>query len=379
MTDHLYAVNEWAADYYQKMLQWPDALTYLRDRGISRTVAKQFRLGYAYSSGLVTEWKESGGSTLVTLSEVGLATLANGGDWFRNRLMIPICDVNGLVVGFAGRTMTDATPKYLNSRETALYHKSSALFGINHAVRTIRETGNAVVVEGYFDVLACHEIEIGITNVVASCGTALTREQVEILRELGARSLTLCFDSDPAGIAAANRAMDITEAAGVIGCIALLPDGCKDPADAMQKDPWGLRRCLNEGRETPNGWLVLTDMALGDVNKASDDASRREALERVLPILARIRIQTDFHINVVSGVLGISEAALKEDVCRLQQRGSSPPSPTTVDAEVAEILHIRANLRAARDAGRDVEVADLLRRLSALAQAAGGAETSSQP
>src|SRR5439155_19949755 len=204
----------------------------------------------------------------------GLAHPARGSqarDRFRHRLVFPIRDERGGTLGFGARALGDAVPKYLNSPETAAYHKSAALFGIDRARHAISREHAAVVVEGYFDVIAAHSA--GVQHTVASSGTALTREQVRHLGRL-ATMVTLCFDTDDAGWAAASRAVDVLAAEGVQSRICVLPDGVKDPDELVRRDPEAFTAAV---AAAPPEWQVLLDRALAGAEGGSVDARRAGA------------------------------------------------------------------------------------------------------
>src|SRR5574341_257054 len=181
----LLEIHKTAADFFRRQLQHQTsgaaARQYLRSRGISDAVVERFGLGYAAASwdGLLRHLLRRGFSKN-QVEEAGLALPRKDGsgayDRFRNRLMIPICDPAGQVIAFGGRVLDDSLPKYLNSPETPLYKKGAHLFGLNLAVSAIRDRGAAVVVEGYFDLIALHAH--GIQHAVAVLGTALTAHQI---------------------------------------------------------------------------------------------------------------------------------------------------------------------------------------------------------
>src|SRR3989338_2898351 len=153
-------------------------------------------------------------------------------DRFRNRLMFPIHDAQGNLVGFGGRTLGDDDAKYINSSDGILFHKSGILYGMHLAKDAIREKGKALLVEGYFDVLACHRV--GATHAVATCGTALTAEHVKLLKRYS-ETVTLCLDSDRAGQEAMERAFLLLSKEGVHVEAVLLPG--KDQSETLASDP----------------------------------------------------------------------------------------------------------------------------------------------
>ncbi len=253
----LYRLNEKTARFFQRHL-WESgeaeaARAYLAERGISRATADAFMLGYAPGGGevLTRRLKESsagdaglatGGRPLAQGQQLGLVGERRGGgghyDRFRARLMFPITDSAGRVVGFGSRSLPGTPsgdsdlPKYLNSPETPLYKKGSHLYGLAVAREAIRKSERAVVVEGYFDVLAL--AEAGVGHVVASLGTALTLDQLHVLRRF-TRDIVVCFDGDAAGARAAEKSLVTFLEAGLWGHGAFLPPG-DDPDTFVQRE-----------------------------------------------------------------------------------------------------------------------------------------------
>jgi DNA primase catalytic core len=279
-----------AADFYHRYLvESPEAQKardYLEKRGIGREAIAKFRLGYSPDAwdGLCRDLHRKGFAEQ-TLVDAGLAVRGDTGrlrDFFRARVIFPICDAAGRPIAFGGRTLPDAPPeagpKYRNSPNTRLYNKSQALYALHLARREISSTGSVVVVEGYTDVIALHEI--GVTNSVATCGTAFGSDHVEILRRhgltsaspLGSLRVVLAFDSDTAGEVAGGRAFDQVLGAGAAEVldvrIALLPSG-KDPADLAAEDAEALRAALDEASPAL-GYLI--ERALSSARLDSPEA-----------------------------------------------------------------------------------------------------------
>lgn len=230
--ERLFAVNSRAASLYHEYLCHSPAADharrYLSQRGISEAVREQYQLGYAPSVeiagwnflGTKLEQQEHDAAR-----EVGLLVAKEHGgsyDRFRDRLMCPICDARGRVAGFGGRILGEGNPKYLNSPESLIYNKSRLLFGLFQQRDAIRKLRRATLVEGNFDLLAL--VTNGYESVVAPLGTALTREQVRLLKAL-ADEVILLFDGDNAGLKAAERAAPFFLAERVSGKVALLPEG----------------------------------------------------------------------------------------------------------------------------------------------------------
>ncbi len=242
--ERLHAALAAAAAYYHKQLVAGQdagaarAREYLAGRAFGIDVAKRFELGYAPGRGLLARALSADGFTEDELIEANLALRAENGavrDRFYERLMFPIRDVQGRCVGFGGRIIGAGEPKYLNTQETPVFHKSRNLYGIERARNDIVRERTAIVVEGYTDVIALHEA--GVRNVVATLGTALTRDHTRLLGRFAQRVVYL-FDGDEAGLRAADRAaefigFEMTPEAGsdrVDLQVAVLPRG-EDPAD----------------------------------------------------------------------------------------------------------------------------------------------------
>jgi DNA primase len=209
----LFAVNEAAARHYEAALRGPAgraALDYLRARTLDDTLIGRFRLGFAAEGGaLASALKRDGFSEEMMLAAGLLARpdddIRSPYPRFRNRVMFPIADGRNRIVGFGGRSLGDAQPKYLNTAETEVFHKGRLLYGLDHAAETARKMGTIVVVEGYMDVIGL--ARVGIDYAVAPLGTALTEEQLRLLWRL-VPAPVLCFDPDRAGRQAAMRAAD---------------------------------------------------------------------------------------------------------------------------------------------------------------------------
>ena len=231
--ERLYAVLDQTATYFERLLWDGEAgasvREYLAGRGLGDAIAKEFRLGLAPGRGLAEKARERG-FTLDELKSAGLVT-TRGTDYFPQRLMFPLTDARGRVVGFQARKLREDDPlrgKYVNSPEGDLFHKSAVLYGLHLAKAAIGKQDFAAVVEGNTDVIALRQA--GLEPVVASMGTALTDRQ---LRELGrmTKKLFLCFDADKAGQDATLRGMELAVKQGFEVKVVPLPEG-QDPADA---------------------------------------------------------------------------------------------------------------------------------------------------
>ena len=239
-------LNQLASAFYRKVLtdsaKGEQARAYVQARGIDSELAERFGLGYAPESweALATFFAkrsyadhEGEKAGLLLRSRKGTGMI----DRFRNRLMIPLRDHHGNVVGFTGRLLPgkdEKGAKYMNSPETPLYHKGELLFGLDLAKRSIKEKKCVIIVEGNLDVIASHKA--GVTNVVASSGTALTEIQLTLLKRF-TNNLVFAFDDDAAGLAAAKKGMHLARSLEFDLRVISLPDEIKDPDDLVQKDP----------------------------------------------------------------------------------------------------------------------------------------------
>jgi DNA primase len=328
----------------------------LRDRGVGDELARQFGTGFAPSGGGSGDalirylLQRNAASNAAEIAEAGLAHTSDRGgpprDRFRHRLLFPIRNERGETIAFGGRALGDAIPKYLNSPATAVYDKSQAIFGIDQARTAMQKTGIAVIVEGYFDVMAAHAA--GVANAVASSGTALTREQVRILSR-HAHTLILCFDGDDAGRTAASRAVDVVAAENLECRICVLPPGFKDPDELVRCDPALFAKVVETA---PREWQVLLDRAIGDGEGGSIEA-RRDAAERAVALLARISeaAARDLYVQQAAQRLGLQPSSIAHDVDRVRRSGrparvvaSAPAQPQAPVSAHPETLSADENV-----------------------------------
>jgi DNA primase len=230
-------INEYTAKLYSAYLMSTDGVTgleYLQKRGVSEDAIKTFRLGYAPDSwDFLSSRLKSVGADISKAAISGLLGTKDDSRYFdryRNRIIFPIIDQYGSVAGFGGRVLGDGEPKYLNSPESPTYKKRTILYGYNLAKGEISQLKRAIIVEGYLDVIGCHQA--GITNVVAPLGTALTEEQVRLLSRQ-CTEIILLFDADSAGIKASIRSLEVVKDLSIAVKVASLPED--DPFDYIQK------------------------------------------------------------------------------------------------------------------------------------------------
>jgi DNA primase len=247
----LWSLHDRTCRWYQAQLASKTGLPvqeYLQRRGLTEKIQQQFRLGYAPPGWetLAHAVTQSGEIPISDLVLGGLVSQKEGStkayDRFRNRLMVPIADDQGRVIAFGGRVLSlngapEEDPKYLNSPETPIYHKSRVLFGLDVAKTALRQKATAVIMEGYFDVMAAHQA--GVTHAVGVCGTALTEDHARLLTRCGVEHVVLCFDGDLAGVRATLSSIDLLDTFKATMASPLRVSVLQIPAegDAAPKDP----------------------------------------------------------------------------------------------------------------------------------------------
>ncbi|WP_328317370.1 DNA primase [Streptomyces sp. NBC_00388] len=355
-----------AAQFYVEQLDGAEAeigRKFLAERGFDQAAATHFSVGYSPAGwDHLTRYLRGKGFSDKELITSGLSQEARGGkpiDRFRGRLMWPIRDISGEVVGFGARKLRDDDngPKYLNTPETSIYKKSQVLYGIDLAKKDIAKSSRAVVVEGYTDVMACHLA--GVTTAVATCGTAFGTDHIKILRRLlmdnGSARVIFTFDGDAAGQKAALRAFEDDQKFAAETYIAIAPDGM---------DPCDLR--LAQGDEAVRGLVEprtpLFEFALRQIVSRYDletPAGRATALDEAAPVVARIKNSASQHEVAVqlAGMVGILDTQfVVKRISQLAQwargrgnapapsRGGRPPQRTEAPRSAAggPALHLRS-------------------------------------
>jgi DNA primase len=240
-----------AAEYFQSCLkESPEALAYLKKRNFVTDATDPFMIGYAPSGNTLIKWAGEQNLNLNTLQEAGLIATNDQGqryDFFRDRIMFPICEKNGKVIAFTGRTLSERKDlaKYMNTGETDVFKKGNELFALNIAKQTIRNQNRAYIVEGNFDVKRLHSI--GITNAIAPCGTALTEEQVLLLKQY-TRNVTLIYDGDKAGKHAITKNGELLVKNQFNVAVLEIPDG-EDP-DTLFPSSGAFEKFTDENKPT---------------------------------------------------------------------------------------------------------------------------------
>lgn len=312
------------ADYYQHTLLKNDrALEYVfKTRGLNKQVVQDFKIGFAPDTqdAMTTFLRKKGYSTQ-DMKDAGLLNSRNS-DLFRSRIMIPLMDPVGQIVGFTGRLLGDIknAPKYLNTPQTLLYDKSRHVYGLSQAKEAIRTSTQAVIVEGNLDVVSSHQV--GVNHVVATAGTALTVDQLKILKRL-ATKIVLALDNDPAGLAATERTIPIAQGVGVDLLIARLPDSVKDPDELIQKDVALWREAINEAIPVID-WIIAEYETRHDLSTAE---GKRHFSTAVVAVVGYLNdpVEREHYLQIVAQKLGVSLESLTTKFIQSSEDSSGSP------------------------------------------------------
>ncbi len=315
-----YHINELAVNFFQKMLadsRGKKAVDYLHKRGLEKEICAKFLLGFAPDS-----WDELSSFLLekgVAEEEIitlGLAVKGQRGtlvDRFRNRLIFPIPNDRGQIIGFGGRVLDDSQPKYLNSPDTPLFSKGRQLYGLNLARAAIRKHEQAILMEGYMDVITAHQY--GVTQAVGTLGTALTTDHGKLLMRYTYNTV-LCFDADVAGQEASMRGLDVLRRLGIKVAVMTIPDG-KDPDECLRKKGKDYFLKLIE-QASP-----LVEYKLGkQMEKYNKDtiAGKVQIIQALLPDLYNIQspVERQGFIQMMAERLSFSETAIHAEIRKFQ-------------------------------------------------------------
>lgn len=326
--DSLYIVMNYAKDYFSNLLVSSEegksiGLSYFRERGFNDRTIRKFELGYS-----LNEWEGlhksaiSAGYSHEVLEKAGLVISKNEGKWydrFRGRVIFPVHNLAGKVVAFGARILTKEKeqPKYINSPETEIYHKSQVLYGMFQGRNAIRKEDFCYLVEGYTDVISMHQAEI--ENVVASSGTALTEDQIRLMRRF-TENVTVLFDGDAAGIKAALRGIDLVLKGGLNVRVVLLPDG-EDPDSYSRKlGSTAFKEYLKTHTQDFISFkigLYATDAT--QQGGRQDPIKKAEAIKEIVTSIALIPdpLKRSVYIHETSELLKISEAVLLTELNKL--------------------------------------------------------------
>ncbi len=353
----LYILMNFAKEYYKEALKKSDegrgvGLSYFRERGFNDRTIDKFELGYAFDAwekfsdeairkGYNRELLEKAGLVVKKEDGGGHAGKSGSYDRFRGRVIFPIHNISGKVIAFGGRMLgkDKNQPKYINSPETEIYHKGQALYGLFQGKNAIRQFDNCFLVEGYTDVISMHQSDV--ENVVASSGTALTEDQIKLIRRF-TENVTVLFDGDAAGIKAALRGIDLILKGGLNVRVALFPDG-EDPDSYSRKvGTTAFQKFLKENVSD----FISFKANLYALEAAGDPIRKAESIKEIVNSIALIpdAVKRSVYIQETSNLLKISEGVLlselnkiliterrKQEKEKLREQNDTPIPPEAIE------------------------------------------------
>jgi len=341
--ESIIVATQFAQKYYSRNLMESEegrsiGLAYFRERGFSDKTVEKFQLGFALNQrDAFTKEALQKGFTLDVLKKASLTSRTEGSsnDFFFDRVMFPIHDISGKVIGFGGRTLKKekTIPKYINTAESEAYDKSRVLYGIFYAKSEIRKLDECLMCEGYTDVISLHQA--GIENVVASSGTSLTVEQIKLVKRFS-ENLCILYDGDAAGVKAALRGLDLAIEGGLNVKLVLLPDG-EDPDSYVQKvGETQFREFIQENKKD----FILFKVSLFFEEAKKDPIKRAELTKDMVATIAKIadpfkRVE---YVRECSRIMDVREQMLITEVNKLirKQRGDRGADDKPTDVQYTE-------------------------------------------
>ena len=314
----LFDICKAAADFYhQILLDHPKAESvreYIKKRQLSEETVETWQIGFAPEAwDVLNKFLTQKGFSEEDIFQAGLTIKKDRGvgynDRFRNRLMFPIWDTHGNVIGFGGRWLgkEENVAKYINTPQTIIYDKSRVLYGIDKAKMEIKKEKKVVVVEGYMDCIASHQA--GVINVVASSGTALTPEQVKLIKRF-TTDVIFAFDQDIAGNTAAKRGIEVAWQEEMSTKVIVLPGDAKDPDELIKEDPSLWKKAIGEAQSVMDYYFATT---LDNADLENVDEKKRAA-KTLLPVIAKLAdsIEQTHYIQKLSAAIKVEESALRD-------------------------------------------------------------------
>lgn len=324
----LFRLNAASAKFFHTVLMQHEvaaaARAYLKERGLTDETIKTFQIGYAPVKPVLGPWLTKHGFTSAELR------LAGGPERFHNRIMFPIRDALGNVVGFTGRAMPgdDSGPKYYNTPESPIFKKHKVLYGLFEGKQALKHEQVAVLVEGQVDVVLSHQA--GVETAIASSGTALTTDHLAALRRY-VPTVLFAFDADSAGVKAAKKAVGLALDTDLTAKVVSLPEGIKDAGEAVECDPKIWLTAVKKARPALD-WLI--DTSVRAAGEPLDGAGKKSVAREVLPYLARTvdPVERAHYVGRLAGRLAVKESVLIETLERATKKGGvalTSPTPTS--------------------------------------------------
>lgn len=343
--ESLFIINQFAQQHFHdNLLKSKEGktigLSYFKERGINEDMIKKFMLGYALED--VTAFTKAAlknGYQADLLKKAGLIVQKGNLDigFFHHRVVFPILNLSGKVVAFAARIMgkDERAPKYINSPETEIYHKSQLVYGIYHARNAIRKEDECFLTEGYTDVISMHQA--GIENVVASSGTSLTQEQIKLIRRF-TNNITILYDGDPAGVKAALRGLEMMAGEDVNVRVVLLPDGDDPDSFLHKKGSTALRDFIRNNKK--HFLQFKTELLLADAG--NDPLKKADVIKDIVETLSKVPdlVKRTVLIKECSKSLDVSEQILIAEVNKIKRKQFNKEAGTTYDQIPAPVSEI---------------------------------------
>lgn len=340
LKQRLLEIHELATSYYKKVLTestiGKSAREYVNSRGIDETLIEKFALGFAPDDwSRVSDFLLGKSFSESELVQAGISLKKKSGrgviDRFRNRIMVPLRDQHSVTVGFTGRIFSKDSegPKYMNSPETPIYHKGQLVFGLDMAKRAIKENGNIVIVEGNLDVIASHKA--GVENVVATSGTALTKDQLELIKRY-TQTAVFCLDLDTAGLTATKKGVAIALGLEFDVRAIMLPQGVKDPDDLVQKNPESWKELAGSSISFMQ-FLIERTLIGKDITEIDD---KKAVAKDLLPALSQMKdvVEREHWLKTIAGLLGVDVSILRNSI--EQKAGEKPISENKSSFKIVE-------------------------------------------
>lgn len=333
-----YMINALASQVFHKLLvdhpAGKPALAYLKKRGLTDETIGKWRIGFAPKQKVLLDFLKKRGFTLDEIQKAGKP------DMFYDRIMFPITDILGNVVGFTGRTTGQAEPKYLNTPETPIFRKSRILFGLEQAKQAIRQHNSVIIAEGQMDVISASQV--GTPNIVASSGTALTADHLRILARYGV-PIIFAFDNDSAGNKATERAIELALADDIFTKVIQLPKQFKDIGEVAEQDPTLWPKLASKAMPALEWQIesVLNQYKTGQIDRKLSVEEKKSIAKLLIPILRRIpdTIEQAHYIQLLARRIEVKETVIQEAMNRTkkgtgtQRANQATQAPSTISEQ----------------------------------------------
>ena len=335
-SEQMIEAHELLRKFYHHLLthtnEGQEALEYLLNRGFTEETIEKFQIGYALDSwDFVSKFLKKRGFSTELMEKAGLIIFREKDesyfDRFRNRVMFPIMDYQGNTIAFSGRALGDEQPKYLNSPETPIFNKSKTLYNFHQARSHIRKKEQAVIFEGFADCISA--VRAGVENSVATMGTALTDQHIKLLKR-NTNQIIICYDSDSAGLNAANRAANMLQEQGFGVKVALMPDNL-DPDDYIKK--YGEKSFVSQVIGDSLTYMAFKLHFLRIGKKLNNEGDRIQYIEEVLKEISRLSnaVERDYYLRQLSSEFSLSLDALENQQRQVffseRKKGTLPKAP----------------------------------------------------